>query len=403
MDLEESLDELVSETVEDKEAALIIQRALTRLGVKEVADMKYVRRTDLYAQGVPVVAARRFLEACNPAPESPTNTVNLLRLSQGLDSLPFKKVGPISQSEINVAQERWAQSIVDIGRAFVDGKDYAALGAQALDELYAYGRHNVLFKPTKAADTQFRSGRKDALSYFVGGDKDHPEDTGFAIMPWTAVRFEPCNLTTLDDITLAMGNYFFTDTTGKETKVEYTFGYWRDETGALRIVLHHSSLPYQKLGPITESEVHALQERWGQSIVDIGRAYLDGKDYAALAEEVIDELYGFGHHDVLFKPTKAANSQFRSSRKEALSYFVGGDESHPEDTGFAITPWTAVRFEPSGLTTLDDSTVSMGNYYFTDTCGKETKVEYTFGYWRDESGSVRIVLHHSSLPFSASG
>ena len=41
----------------------------------------------------------------------------------------------------------------------------------------------------------------------------------------------------------AMGNYFFTDPDGNEVKVEYTFGYVQDEAGALRINLHHSSMP----------------------------------------------------------------------------------------------------------------------------------------------------------------
>ncbi len=40
-----------------------------------------------------------------------------------------------------------------------------------------------------------------------------------------------------------MGNYFFTDAEGSEVKVEYTFGYVQDEVGALRINLHHSSIP----------------------------------------------------------------------------------------------------------------------------------------------------------------
>ena len=43
----------------------------------------------------------------------------------------------------------------------------------------------------------------------------------------------------------------------------------------------------------------------------------------------------------------------------------------------------------------------MGNYFFTDTDGNEVKVEYTFGYMLDDQGSLRINLHHSSVPFSA--
>ena len=42
----------------------------------------------------------------------------------------------------------------------------------------------------------------------------------------------------------------------------------------------------------------------------------------------------------------------------------------------------------------------MGNYYFTSAAdGSKTKVEYTFGYKKNEDGKVRIFLHHSSVPF----
>jgi len=43
---------------------------------------------------------------------------------------------------------------------------------------------------------------------------------------------------------LAMGNYFFTDLEGNKTKVEYTFAYIKGDTGELKIILHHSSLPF---------------------------------------------------------------------------------------------------------------------------------------------------------------
>ncbi|MCX5744837.1 MAG: hypothetical protein NT062_20305 [Proteobacteria bacterium] len=43
---------------------------------------------------------------------------------------------------------------------------------------------------------------------------------------------------------IAMGNVYFRDAKGTEVKVDKTFGYRRDASGALKIVLHHSSLPY---------------------------------------------------------------------------------------------------------------------------------------------------------------
>merc|ERR1712003_599079 len=42
---------------------------------------------------------------------------------------------------------------------------------------------------------------------------------------------------------MAMGNYFFTNADGV-SKVEYSFGYFLDAMGNVRINLHHSSMPY---------------------------------------------------------------------------------------------------------------------------------------------------------------
>ena len=151
--------------------------------------------------------------------------------------------------------------------------------------------------------------------------------------------------------------------------------------------------------PITEAEVSEAQEIWGSGIVAIGQAYLDGGDYAAVAADHVDTLYNYGEGGVLFKPTKAAEEQFRLTEDEALSYFVGG--SVPEDTGFALQPWTAVRFENADIITSEDSAVAMGNYFFTDgATGNEVKVEYTFGYVRGDDGDLLINVHHSALPYN---
>lgn len=150
---------------------------------------------------------------------------------------------------------------------------------------------------------------------------------------------------------------------------------------------------------ITEADVAAAQTAWGEGIVAIGAAFTAKEDYRAAATSHINKFYAYGEHDVLFKPTLAAEDQFRGSFDEALSYFVGG--SIAEDKGFAIAPYTAVRWENEGTIVDGDSAMAMGNYYFTGTNGQETKVEYTFGYVRDKNGDLKIVLHHSSIPFSA--
>ena len=89
---------------------------------------------------------------------------------------------------------------------------------------------------------------------------------------------------------------------------------------------------------------------------------------------------------------------------EALSYFIAGDDrACQEDKGFAIQPWTKVRFENAGIILEESRAIAMGNYFFTDTKGSETKVEYTFAYVKDSDGDLRIVAHQSSLPYNPNG
>ena len=151
---------------------------------------------------------------------------------------------------------------------------------------------------------------------------------------------------------------------------------------------------------ITAKEIAEAQRTWGDGIVKIGKAYTDKGDYVKAAENHLDTLYAFEAGTVLFKPTKAADTQFRLNREGALSYFVGSNDKYQEDHGFAIHPWTNVRFENIASYIHGDYAVTMGNYYFTQLDGAEVKVEYTFGYFKGEDGKLKINLHHSSVPFS---
>lgn len=148
---------------------------------------------------------------------------------------------------------------------------------------------------------------------------------------------------------------------------------------------------------ITKEEILATQKAWGDGIVAIGQA----KDHTKAAREHIDTLYAYDLGPVLFKPTKASALQFRDTKDEALSYFVGGKE--PEDKGFALAPFTKVRFENHGMVMGCNTALAQGNYYFTQTGGQEVKVEYTFGYMTDKDGHLKINLHHSSLPYKPEG
>lgn len=153
---------------------------------------------------------------------------------------------------------------------------------------------------------------------------------------------------------------------------------------------------------ITEAEVLTAQQAWSDGIVNIGKVYADSGDYVAAAEQHIAKFYNYSDGSVLFKPTLAAEKQFRLDATSALSYFVGGNENFSEDKGFAIKPWTAVRWESAGVKIIDGVALAMGNYYFTPAgATDEVKVEYSFAYVKDSTGNLRIVLHDSHVPFAA--
>lgn len=151
---------------------------------------------------------------------------------------------------------------------------------------------------------------------------------------------------------------------------------------------------------ITTQQIEDAQAAWGEGIVRIAAAHSSGGDYVQVAHDHVTTLYAYDFSSVLFKPTLAAEQQFRSTFDDALSYFVASNNACPEDKGFAIKGWTAVRFENVDIITVGTVGLAMGNYFFTTPEGDEVKVEYSFGYILDENGDVRINLHHSSMPYA---
>lgn len=152
---------------------------------------------------------------------------------------------------------------------------------------------------------------------------------------------------------------------------------------------------------ITKDDVLTAQKAWGAAIVELGAMKQQSrKTLEEKLDSVLNELYAYHDGPVLFKPTKAAQAPFREHKVAAASYFIGENEMFPEDKGFAMQPWTAVRFENHAFILEENRAIAMGHYYFTDISGKETKVEYTFGYRPDKNGHLKIDLHHSSLPFA---
>ncbi|MEM6811147.1 MAG: phosphoribosyl-AMP cyclohydrolase [Pseudomonadota bacterium] len=159
-------------------------------------------------------------------------------------------------------------------------------------------------------------------------------------------------------------------------------------------------IPAAYAADITKQEVMDAQMEWAKGIENISKVFIEEGDFEQAARDHINTLYAYDLGEVLFKPTLASSDQFRENFDEALSYFVGG--AIAEDKGFAIKPWTKVRFDDDvHIVTYNDYAVSMGNYFFTPQGSDvETKVEFTFGYIKDAEGNLRINVHHSSLPFT---
>jgi len=158
------------------------------------------------------------------------------------------------------------------------------------------------------------------------------------------------------------------------------------------------------MNPITVAEIRAAQKAWGEGLVSISTAYAEGKDYGTVAGNVLDTLYGYADGVVLFKPTLVAEVPFRYTRDGAASYFLGKDVTGSgiaEDGGFAIKPWRAVQFEDGEVILSGETALWMGAVHITNDQGAVTTVHKTFGYYRAKDGSVKIQVHHSSVPFKA--
>ena len=154
--------------------------------------------------------------------------------------------------------------------------------------------------------------------------------------------------------------------------------------------------------PIKETELTHAIAQWGKELIAISAAYEEkGIEQAtSIASEMLDRIYGFEFGPILFKPTLSGGEQtFRTTKEGALSYFVGHDPHYPADTGFGIKFWREVKSETSAIMIEDTVAMWMGWVMFTDKERNMVKVDKSFCFRRAQSGELKIVLHHSSLPY----
>lgn len=147
----------------------------------------------------------------------------------------------ITTKDILTFQKTWAKAIVDIGVSYRAGGNYHGLAKTLVDDMYGYAEGPVLFKPTRAKTHPFRHHKAEAVSYFVAGSI--AEDTGFAINPWAKITWEQPHFALPH---LVMGNYYMHpyEQDADPVLAEYTMGFIRTKDGALKLNLHHSSLPF---------------------------------------------------------------------------------------------------------------------------------------------------------------
>jgi hypothetical protein len=329
----------------------------------------------------------------------------------------------ITRSEVLAAQKAWADALLKISADYKSG-GYSKAKATATDVIlgaYNYQYSPVAFKPTLTSAPQtFRPTFEGALSYFVGGNPAYPNDSGFAIKPWSSYKIDN-NVIQLDgDSAISVGNISLYDPNGVATIVDKTFGFSKGLDGIVRINLHHSSgaasnqasLPAEDLRQVASNssnsvkltEVLSAQTAWAEALIKISADYKSGgfSKAKATAENVIDQAYNYQFGPVAFKPTLTSAPQtFRPAFDGALSYFVGGNSEYPNDKGFALVsptgaPWRSFKVENKVVQLDGDSAISMGNVYLTDAVGTTTVVDKTWGWNKSSDGTMRLNLHHSS-------
>ena len=169
------------------------------------------------------------------------------------DAKPSIMTESIRVSDVKAAQDTWCEALITISKTHDEGglAKSKPLAGEVIDAAYGYQFGPVAFKPTWAkGDVTFRDTRSGAVSYFVGDDPAFG-DPGFAIgtpganrSPWVKCEPEIFVIQSFGNTANAMGWVHLEAADGTTSKVDKTFGYVRDDDGALRIVVHHSSTPF---------------------------------------------------------------------------------------------------------------------------------------------------------------
>jgi hypothetical protein len=159
---------------------------------------------------------------------------------------------PITDADVNAAQQAWCDGLLKIGTVFREHRDYTLEAKTFINNTYDFAQGRVFFRPTLAfAPQAFRTTPEGALSYFISGNtNEFPDDKeGFALKPWKTITYSnriddrgTNGIQIHGDIALAMGTVTLTDSDDKVTVVDKVFVFRRGSDNKLRLIVHMSAL-----------------------------------------------------------------------------------------------------------------------------------------------------------------
>jgi hypothetical protein len=155
---------------------------------------------------------------------------------------------------------------------------------------------------------------------------------------------------------------------------------------------------------ISKEEADNAIEQWAKGLFEIG-AVFQANGYAkakVVAENFIKDTYNYQQDEgTSFKPTVSDQSDsWRNTFDEAVSYFVAGDPKYPKDKGFALRSWNYMEKKAEAEFPSVDRYIWCGKVTLKDNDGNIVLVDKTWVFNKDGNGKVRIIHHHSSLPYT---
>ena len=153
---------------------------------------------------------------------------------------------------------------------------------------------------------------------------------------------------------------------------------------------------------INGKDMNDARNAWGDGVILISETFNKKgiEEATIIAKKILQDLYAFELGPILFKPTLSSGNQtFRSNLEGALSYFVGNNSKYPMDDGFGINSWHKFESETSDIFIEGDIALWMGWVTLTNGNGDIIKVDKSWAYKKMSNGNLKIVLHHSSLPY----